>query len=421
MQTKTLNAWFQNKRASAKKRSVKVSEPVPTTVQHLSTLPSTPSSSADSPFHRSFDDLPEEEYLTPEYQALLQTTPTDSPEHQRLLDEILSNKAIMSHKRRMRPNGSQSQQLKDFFNVNPHPSKEERQELGNSIGMSYPSITNWFQNQRSLIKRRKEEDIITTSSSKSRTFSAFPPVSGHPSLPPLASVPPNITLPASVKPKSSRSHRTAVQTIPSRSRRSRPEPHQLDALKDMYNLTSNPTIEERTALALEVGLDLGKVTNWFRNLRQTTRKRAKRNSELGDDDQDDASIYSGYPPSTSVSRDGSPLHSSAPSTINDVLMDEIGDEVDVDVYRRRKLTNSDPQSRDHSDDEELHWEAVTPSPSPPPPPNTKSSKHPLTFTIDPILYAEMEKETAKYNTGVRVEDALLLLGFQHHAFVHQPS
>jgi Homeodomain len=363
----------------------------------------------------------------------------------------------MSHKRRMRPNGSQSQQLKEFFNVNPHPSKEERQELGNTIGMYvlhaplctqqiydhllcqdlpkvyqsavldfrpssdflHFSITNWFQNQRSLIKRRKEEDVLSTASSRSRTFSAFPPASGHPSLLLLASGQSNLTPPVSEKPRSTRVHRTTAKAT--RSRRSRPEPHQLDALKDLYSRTSNPTIEERTALAHEVGLDLGKVTNWFRNLRQTTRKRAKRNSELGDDDQDDASIYSGYPPSTSVSRDGSPMHSSAASTINDVLMDDIGDEMSADVgYRSRKLTSSDPQSRDHSDDEEFRWEAVTPSPSPPPS-NTNSSKHPLTITIDPILYAEMEKETAKYNTGVRVEDALLLLGFQHHAFVHHPA
>jgi hypothetical protein len=41
----------------------------------------------------------------------------------------------MPLKRRLRPNGSQSQQLKDFFNENAHPTKEERQELGESLGM----------------------------------------------------------------------------------------------------------------------------------------------------------------------------------------------------------------------------------------------------------------------------------------------
>jgi hypothetical protein len=41
----------------------------------------------------------------------------------------------MPLKRRLRPNGPQSQQLRDFFSENPHPTKEERQELGESLRM----------------------------------------------------------------------------------------------------------------------------------------------------------------------------------------------------------------------------------------------------------------------------------------------
>lgn len=272
------------------------------------------------------------------------------------------------------------------------------------------SITNWFQNQRSLVKRRKEDDVITTPSARSRTFSAFPPASGHPSLPLLNE--PSEVSPSTETRRSSRPP-SSLKVTSSRPRRSRPEPYQLDALKDLYVRTSNPTIEERTALAIECGLDIGKVTNWFRNLRQTTRKRAKRNSELGEDDLDDGSFYSGYPPSTSVSRDGSPLHSPSTSMLNDVLMDDM----DIDSkYHTRRF--ADPPSRDHSDDEEYHWEAVTPSPSPPP--HEHVLKKSIAMTIDPMLYAEMEKETAKYSTGVRVEDALLLLGFHRNPFVHRP-
>ena len=40
----------------------------------------------------------------------------------------------------------------------------------------------------------------------------------------------------------------------SRPRRTRPEPHQLDALKKLFARTSNPSIEERGALALEIGM-----------------------------------------------------------------------------------------------------------------------------------------------------------------------
>jgi hypothetical protein len=40
----------------------------------------------------------------------------------------------------------------------------------------------------------------------------------------------------------------------SRPRRTRPEPHQLEALKKLFVRTSNPSIEERGALALEIGM-----------------------------------------------------------------------------------------------------------------------------------------------------------------------
>ena len=39
-----------------------------------------------------------------------------------------------------------------------------------------------------------------------------------------------------------------------RPRRSRPEPYQLDALKVLFTRTATPTIEERSALALEIGM-----------------------------------------------------------------------------------------------------------------------------------------------------------------------
>lgn len=105
--------------------------------------------------------------------------------------------------------------------------------------------------------------------------------------------------------------------------------------------------------------------------------------------------------------------------MNDTLMD---DDMDVDIqYHPRRYAEA--ISGDHSDEED-HWEAVTPevvTPSSSPPPfNTATSKYSLDLTIDPLLYAELEKETAKYSTGVRVEDALLLLSFHRHAFVHQP-
>jgi len=142
----------------------------------------------------------------------------------------------------------------------------------------YQSITNWFQNQRSLAKKKKEDDnesLITATLKadyphETRHYSAFPPPS-HPSLGfPLPSLHPSLTcdpvllrrspsVSPSRSPRRSSSRRSitpygTVSAAFSRPRRSRPEPYQLDALKELYKQTSTPTIEERSALALEIGM-----------------------------------------------------------------------------------------------------------------------------------------------------------------------
>ena len=257
-----------------------------------------------------------------------------------------------------------------------------------------------------------------------RSFAPFPPASSHPSLPPLHSdLPPQRSPTPDVPIHAPAGHRR-VRSSGTRPSRSRPGPHQLDALKDLYSQTSNPTIEQRTALALEIGLDVVKVTNWFRNLRQTTRKRAQRNiGPFGEEDHDDLnSVYSGYLPSTSVSRDGTPVRypSQGPTMMQDGYMED-GMAVDQDGhYQSRQFKseyshNHQPPQLTHSDDEEQKWEAVTPSPSPP---RSPTNTLPFKLGIDPVVYAEIEKESAKYNSGINVEDALLLLTFQKHAFVH---
>lgn len=243
----------------------------------------------------------------------------------------------------------------------------------------------------------------------SRSFAPFPPAASHPSLPsPRPELPthrsstPEVPISASTGPLRSKPNGI-------RPSRSRPEPHQLNALKELYSRTSNPTIEQRTALALEVGLDLAKVTNWFRNLRQTARKRAQRHTGgFEDDDHDDTnSVYSGYVPSTSVSRDGSPVRysSQGPTTQLDGYGEDgisLGRKVRPRPYRARYAVK--PPQLVHSDDEEQKWEAVTPSP-----PRSPVNPLPFGFGIDPVVYAEIEKESAKYGSGINVEDALLLL------------
>lgn len=248
-----------------------------------------------------------------------------------------------------------------------------------------------------------------------RSFAPFPPASSHPSLPPLH---PDLHLQRSPSPDAAPIGPRRVRSSGTRPSRSRPGPQQLDALKELYSLTSNPTIEQRTALALEIGLDVVKVTNWFRNLRQTTRKRAQRSmGAFGEEDHDDVnSVYSGYLPSTSVSRDGTPIRytSQGPTMHHDGYMED-GMAVDQDGHYQSRRYNHQPPQLVHSDDEEQKWEAVTPSPSPP---RSPTNTLPFRLGIDPVIFAEIEKESAKYDSGINVEDALLLLSFQRHAFVH---
>jgi len=165
--------------------------------------------------------------------------------------------------------------------------------------------------------------------------------------------------------------------------------------------------------------------------------------EDDDGDDDDVSLAT-YNNSRDVSRAPSPLpsasvSSSSPREDGDVMMNDVTD------YRRDhplkiKLEYEDkhrvyalPLSRSYSDmgsDEDYQQEAVTPSPDPSPSPaliaslSTRQPKrasglkqsHPrdISLTSATLSYAEMEKATAKFQTGVKVEDALLLLSFHHH-------
>ena len=146
-----------------------------------------------------------------------------------------------------------------------------------SIYRKYASVTNWFQNQRSLARKREEQELETHSVHSndmdengmmtrpdSRAYHSFPPATAHPSL--ASSVGPSRGPSIPPQAASSRSYsdsqippinnvRRLIHNTPlSRPRRTRPEPFQLEALKKLFARTPNPSIEERGALALEIGM-----------------------------------------------------------------------------------------------------------------------------------------------------------------------
>ena len=182
-------------------------------------------------------------------------------------------------------------------------------------------------------------------------------------------------------------------------------------------------------------MDVGKVTNWFRNLRQTARKRASRQRGDGDDDDDDdddddgdiemedrdddaddVSFATHTADSRSVSRAGTPPLSATPSPPMQELSDmplarTVRVKLESDDKQHRRMYVNSSHAASHSDvgSEEDYQEAVTPSPDASPPPHRE-----VKLDISPLSYAELEKETTKFRTGVKVEDALLLLSFHHH-------
>ncbi|KAI3622398.1 distal-less homeobox 3 [Moniliophthora roreri] len=411
METKTVNAWFQNKRASSKKRTV--TRPLPDSDANSISLASNshPSNQPHSDPDYFYDDIyPPYDYPSqhsnPPGRSQSQSANSDYP-------QFLAENDSMPRRMRVRPSIEQTEELKKLFSINPHPSTEQRQSLADRIGMRYQSVTNWFQNQRSIAKKKKEDDNpYPESSNDTRTYSGFPPPSQfHPSL----GLPPSTSRP-SLPSASSRSRRSLSPgyddlqsrrsnprrsvtpysiSMTSRPRRSRPEPHQLAALNDLYNKNAHPSIEERSSLALEIGMDLGKVTNWFRNLRQTKRRHAKKaGTGSGSGDEDD---YYPNDHHVSVSRSGSPSSSSS--------MDEDG------PLRSGTISGS----------EDEYEEPVTPrsesSPSPfmPAVPLSRISLKALSLAaIEPAAAAfktDFDRVSVKSSNGIKIEDALLLLTF----------
>lgn len=162
--------------------------------------------------------------------------------------------------------------------------------------------------------------------------------------------------------------------------------------------------------------DIGKVTNWFRNLRQTARKRAKKAGSGGDDDDvdfddhyqnddDDDNIYS-----RSISRSGTPsLRSSSSSSSGEDHPHPMDLDGDEDFGTR-------------SDDEPYYHAMPSPddSPSPSAVPSRLVAWSTASARETSPHYAHHQSETATnaarfQKSGIRLEDAYLLLDFSNSA------
>ncbi|KAK2461474.1 hypothetical protein APHAL10511_005937 [Amanita phalloides] len=418
METKTVNAWFQNKRASSKKRFRNHLHSDSRTNATVA-APSASSASSNLPHVAEFDDYHDDEISSLDLNQsrfvpdlAQQNHPSAYISGNGDVPRFMTDADFIPRRIRAHPSQEQIDELKNIYNANPHPSAELRQALSERLGMRYQSITNWFQNQRSVSKKRTHEEMDAGSRrshyvSEKQHF-AYPPSHRHSSSFPASGS--NVHPQAYDRMRGSvdyllhadesarRKHSPRRYSAPystsssfSRPRRSRPEPYQLDALKELFTKTSTPSIEERSALAAEIGMDIGKVTNWFRNLRQTARKRTRKAGSSEEDD-DFSSLKEQDVVSGSFSRPVTPSQHSS-SSVNEDIMD---------------LDDCDHEER-HSDaiSDEEYPEAVTPLSEPLPPV--------AALKTDLPSYAGLDKLPMTQYHGVKIEDALLLLSFHHHA------
>ncbi|KIY69391.1 homeobox-domain-containing protein [Cylindrobasidium torrendii FP15055 ss-10] len=413
METKTVNSWFQNKRASTKKRSMTVKPTAHEVGRVVVPRPSNSASSSSTPRpsesgdHADLDDI---QRLVP--RILPEDVPPRASHPSLDLDRTVYSDVGVA--RRVRPPPRASSEYPDEYS-----SKRPVLDAGSGIRTAgaMPADLRYH----TSIKQTEEDVNIPE---EPRAYVPLPPASRHPSLAlPPASNHPSLqprtisSTSASLSSASQRRSPSVVSTtdepsssttrrshharrgetpynLAARLRRSRPEPQQLDALRELFMKNPTPTIEQRSALALDIGMDLGKVTNWFRNLRQTSRRRAKKA-----EDDDDEYGYP-YPHRTSSG-------SRSPSPSVDSLMEDA------------MMMDDDEMHGDGFSDDDMQ-EAVTPSPpaSPAPAKEPTRSRFDLnSLSALALDYAEGEKAAMKFSSGIKFEDALLLVSFSQQ-YVH---
>ena len=154
------------------------------------------------------------------------------------------------------------------------------------------------------------------------------------------------------------------------------------------------------SMAISNFRELGKVTNWFRNLRQTARKRAQKPN--ADDGEDDSMDFDSVPVSRAVTPNFHSNGSSYSSSMDGDALERMA--LDGDVHH---LPGSDGCS------EEEDQEAVTPPPAASRPSGRRRMD--VGFLTGSPSTEELPKPILTADSRARVEDALLLLSFSRQA------
>jgi len=128
-ETKTVNAWFQNKRASTKKRSKGVA--LAGASQPTNSVPVHYQPTSYPPHRPAFEDYPDENYSVPYSRAspaiAADFPPFEQPHHM--------SESNVARYMRLRPSSDQVDQLQRLYSINPFPSNEDKEALAQRIGM----------------------------------------------------------------------------------------------------------------------------------------------------------------------------------------------------------------------------------------------------------------------------------------------
>ncbi|KAJ7201294.1 hypothetical protein GGX14DRAFT_656234 [Mycena pura] len=414
LELKSVNAYFQNKRASLKK------QPRGTLYdQRNPPMHPSPYSLVDDDDYPPLPSRPNQYFRS---QAPHDHTRNQYTDHRHNSDIIImaSDDSLSRY---------QVDELRKIHRANPYPTAEETSLIAERIGTRHSTIMNWFRMQTKTDGRRIIIDDYATASL------SLPPLSdklprAYPRLPPISELPPASMHPSlagfdgarrlsaiqndqyyasptrqrSSSPRNTTPYGHAPMSLFERQRRGRPDAAQLESLRRLRDKTSMPTIEERTALAREIDMDVGKVTNWFRNLRQSARKRTRQLPGVGagSDDEFGGGSEPVYLSSTSRSRSETPPPSS------------------VEAEAEHRLERHHAAAPVHSsDDEEEAQEAVTPASSP------RGRLHDFTGARHLHLPVDGDEKTAAaaapFAGRVPYEDALLLLAFHRQAAMRIPA
>ncbi|KAF7307396.1 Pantothenate kinase [Mycena indigotica] len=397
LETKSVNTYFQNKRASLKKQPRGIYDHPSSTSRKTTT-----SCSSSTP---------------PLYNPVPNEDDDDRDLHQVQLDH---RQPVNQSQYIPDPNSAQHlsrAHVEELYQIrlrNPYPTSDESKMIADRLQVHHSTIKEWFRLQHHSSQDDHHAHLPPLSeaippSLRLPPITTLPPATSHPSLVGSESLRPisddqYYPRQRSSSPRNKTPYGSSSMTNPQR--RGRPDSIQLEGLRRLLFKTPNPTIEQRTALGREIGMDLVKVSNWFRNLRQSKAKRERRRlADIASGAASDDEAHSSYAgsvvgervylsSSTSPSRSETPPPSATSSSGTSSRSDDLQEARAAAERSRawmRRLVHS-------SDEEEEAQEAVTPASSP-----TVPLMHDFAMPVD-------DKPTA-----VPYEDALLLLSFHQRA------